>query len=225
MDNYFSTYAVTKNTADLFINIGWCPDKVLVRSLYDGGGFEWYRLQGDTCGFTLANAGDRALVSSAGISLVQFTDAAIDTSSDPSSVDPANYIDANGIQLAAAMDFFADDEVVMVEAWRMNNVFIKATHDGTTSSNTYFEDASFNFHELGVSGNGQWLIYNITNTNYAYIKEITKPMDKSKYCRIYTATDSTGTATTAADFDTGDVCYIFPVSAAWYPLSDIGLMT
>jgi hypothetical protein len=227
MDNYFSCYAAITNTADLFINIGWCPDKVLVRSLTDGGGFEWYRLQGDACGFTLANAGDRALVSSAGVSLVQFTESSIDTSSDPSSVDPSNWIDANGIQLAAAMDFFADEEIVMIEAWRINYPWIRCVHDGTTSSNTYFEDGSFDFLELGVSSNGQWIIYNQTNGNYAYIKSITKPADSTKYCRLYTALSAgvDASATTAADFDTNDVCFVFPANCGIYPISDLTIMT
>ena len=29
----------------------------------------------------------------------------------------------------------------------------------------------------------------------------------------------------AADFDDNDVIFVFPVSAVWYPMSDIGLMT
>ena len=225
MDNYFSTYAVTTNSADLFINIGWCPDKVVITDTHDGEGFEWFRLQRNAYGLTRATTGDKALVTSAGISLVKFTDTAIATSSDPSTVDASNYINANGIKLDYALSLLTNDTIVLVEAYRMNAPWIMCIHDGTTNSHTYFEDASFDFFELGVSGNGQWLIYNQTNGNYAYIKSVTKPMGKSKNCRIYTATDAAGTATSAADFVTSDVCFVFPVSAAQYPMSDIGLMT
>jgi len=225
MDNYFSTYAIVMNTKDLFINIGWCPDRVLITNTYDGTGFEWFRIQRNVYGLTRAAAGEKALVTADGINLVKFTDTAIATSSDPASVDASNYIDANGIMLDQDLAGFADDIIYMVEAWRMNAPWIMCIHDGTTNSHLYFEDASFDFFDLGVSGNGQWLIYNQTNGNYAYIKSVTKPMGKSKNCRIYTATDAAGTATSAADFVTSDVCFVFPVSAAQYPMSDIGLMT
>jgi len=226
MDNYFSTYVVTMDSNDIFVPIGWCPDVVRVTNIYDGQDNLWTRLMGTDGGLERAAAGDRNLRTDKGIKLVKFTDSVLNTTSDPSEVDPSNWVEANGIQITSDAAMMNDNYVVLVEAWRMNNVFIKATHDGTTSSNTYFEDASFDFLELGVSGNGQWLIYNITtNCDYAYVKSVTKPMGKSKHCRIYTATDAAGTATTAADFDTGDICYIFPVSAAWYPMSDIGLMT
>jgi len=224
MENYFSTYAISMDTNDLFVLIGWCPEKVRLTTA-DGQQVLWYRLLGNDASFERVAAGDITASTGAGIKLVKFTDTALNTSSDPSTVDPANYIDANGIQITSDVAFLANDAIVFVEAWRMCKPFLRAVHDGTTSSNTYFEDASFDFHELGVCGNGKWLIYNQTNANYAYIKEVTKPLGKTKYCRLYTATDAAGTATTAADFDTSDVCIIFPVDAAWYPLSDVGLMT
>jgi hypothetical protein len=182
-------------------------------------------MQGNDASFERVVAGDITVNTDKGIKLVQFTDTPLNTSSDPSAIDPAEYYKANGIQITSDVAFLADNNIVFVEAWKMQNTFLKCTHDGTTSSNTYFEDASFDFLECGVSGNGQWLIYNLTNGNYAYIKEVRKPADSNKHCRLYTATDAAGTATTAADFDTNDVCYVFPVSCAWYPLSDIGLMT
>ena len=125
------------------------------------------------------------------------------------------------------MAFFTDEEIVMVEAWRMNHPWIRCVHDGAANSHTYFEDASFDFLKLGVSSNGQWFIFNASNGNYAYIKSVVKPMGKSKYCRLYTATSAgiDADATTAADFTTADVCYVFSSAGAQYPMSDLTIMT
>jgi len=227
MGKYFSTYVVSADGADCFIPIGWCPEKVTITALDDGQANTWYRMLGNDGALVRAAAGDITITTDKGIKLVKFEDSSDKITSDPSAVDPGNWIDANGIQITGDVAFLGDDEIVFVEAWGMDRVWIKATHDGTTSSNTYFEDGSYDFLELGVSGNGQWLIYNLTNTDYAWIKDVVKPADSSKHCRLYTATDAIGTATTAADFDTGDVCYIFEAKTAQYPMSDMtgGIMT
>ena len=101
---------------------------------------------------------------------------------------------------------------------------MKGVHDGATNSNTYFQDNSVDFKDNGVCGGQQWLIYNRTNTNYAYVGEVQKPAGKSKYCRL-TLTDAAGNATTAADIDTSDVVIVMPKQYAQYPMSDYGLMT
>ena len=107
----------------------------------------------------------------------------------------------------------------------MNHVFLRLYLDGGDENHTYAQDNSYDFKELGVSGNGKWLIYNQTNGDYAYIKEVKKQNGKSKWSRLYTATDADGTPTTAADFDDDDVCYVFPINAAPFPMSDVVKMT
>jgi len=232
-DNYYVNIWPMTDTADLFVRIGWAPDVVRLTSLTEGKRFIWNRIAHGATGGAAASGGisigvtgGAALVgASTGIVLCKFTTDPINTTSDPEIVDATNWIDANGIKLSSTVDMLKSDHLIMIEAWRMQYIWLKGVHDGTTSSNTYFEDSSYDFKELGVSGNGQWLIYNQTNGNYAYVKSVTKPAGKTKHCRIYTATDADGTATTAADFDTSDVCWVFPIQAMCYPLGDIGIMT
>jgi len=100
----------------------------------------------------------------------------------------------------------------------------RGVHDGTTSSNTYFEDTGVDFRELGVSGGQNWVIFNTTNNNYAYVKSLQKS-STGRYGRLNTSKDLLGTATSAADFDTGDVCLVMNKKYIQYPLSDYGLMT
>jgi len=221
----YSNIIPIMDTNDSFVKIGFCPDVVRVTKLSDGQDIVWARVMGADTALERVAAGDRTLTSDKGIKLVQFTEMiGMDESSDPSAVDPVEYYKANGIQITADETFMEDDKLCLVEAWRLNHLWIgPCVHDGTTSSNTYGEDRSFDFLELGVSPN--WIVYNQTNGDYAYVKEVIRPMGQTKHCRVYTATDTSGTATTAADFDTADVFYIFPRAAAPYPMSDIGLMT
>jgi len=224
MKDYFCGYVATMNGKDLFVKLGFCPERVRITALDDGAENYWVRMLGTDGAIVRATTGDRTITTDKGIKLVKFTEEPINTTSDPAEVDPGNYIDANGIQITADVVFLGDDEIVFVEAWRMTNVMVKATHDGTTSMN-YLEDASYDFKDLGVSGNLTWLCYNLTNGNYAYIKEVIKPSGTNKYSRL-TLCNASGTAytTAEADIDTGDVCYIFPLASAWYPMSDVGLM-
>jgi len=230
-EHYLNVWPMT-DSADLYVKIGWCPDKVVLTHLDDGRQFIWNRVdhahyQGAACsgGITVSATGGRALTTTEGIKLCKFTNSNIlDVTADPADVDGTNWWEANGISISSNVSLLENDIMLEIEAWKMDYIWLKAYHDGTTSNNTYFEDTSYDFKELGVSGNGQWLIYNQTNGNYAYVKSVKKGTG-GKHSRIYTATDTVGTATTAADFVTNDVCFIFPRSAACYPLSDIGAMT
>ena len=228
---HYLNNAIMTDSADLFVRIGFCPDVVKLTNLYDGQRLLWNRAynahyQGAACsgGMAYSATGGAALTTVLGVKLVKFTTDVMSTTSDPADVDGTNWFEANGIKISANVALLASDQLLQIEAWRMDYIWLKAYHDGTTSSDTYFEDSSYDFKELGVCGNGQWLIYNQTNGNYAYVKDVRKGTG-SKHSRIYTATDAAGTATTAADFDTSDVCYVFPVAAASYPLSDIVIMT
>uniref|UniRef100_A0A6M3ID61 Uncharacterized protein n=1 Tax=viral metagenome TaxID=1070528 RepID=A0A6M3ID61_9ZZZZ len=237
-DQYFSVTLPVMDTAatDVYVRIGFTPDVVRLTNLYNGISMIWNRAvhghyQGATAsgGLAITATGGIALgAATAGLCLCKFIEPATDLTHGgavPATVDGTNWIDANGIKIAWVNTVLTDDTMLMVEAWRMNYILLKAYHDGTTNSNTYFEDSSYDFRELGVCGNGKWLIYNQTNTDYAYIKSVNKPAGKTKWCRLYTATDAAGTATTAADFDTSDVCYIFPIDAAPYPMTMIGITT
>src|SRR3990172_4991249 len=204
MEQYFNTLVVTKDTNDLFIRIGWCPEKVKLTNITEGKAVEWTRIMGNDASLERVAAGDITANTDKGIKLVEFTDLPKNLTADPSAIDPAEWYKANGIQITADVAFLADDVIVLVEAWRSTGPrVVKGVHDGTTSSNTYFEDASYDFKEAGFKVGD--IVYNQTNANYGFVKEITKPLGKTKYCRIYTSTDRAGlNATAAADFDTSD---------------------
>ena len=230
-EQYYSNIWPMTDTADLFVRIGFAPDVVRLTNLTDGKRFLWNRIAHGATGGAAASGGisigvtgGAALVgTSTGVVLCTFTKDIFDTTSDPAIVDASEFFNANGIKISSTLDMLKSDHMILIEAWRASFTWVKGVHDGTTNSNTYFEDSSYDFRSAGV-GRG-WMIYNQTNGNYAYVDRVTKPAGKTKWCRVYTATDKDGTATTLADFDTSDVCWLFPADAACYPLSDVGAMT
>ncbi len=228
MESYFQTMVIGQGSNDIFVRIGWCPDVVRITEWETGLGMEWYRLQGADIAITRVAAGDRTVQTAQGIKLVNFTADPMDMTADLTAFTDVNWNengkDANGVQLTSDLTGLTDHGLLCFEAWRSSVPIIRAVHDGTTSSNTYFEDSSVDFRELGVSGGQLWLIYNFTNANYCYVGEVQKPSGKSKYCRL-TSVLANGNATTAADFDTSDVVYVLPKSHAQYPLGDYGIMT
>jgi hypothetical protein len=173
--------------------------------------------------------GVRALDGSEGISLVAFTSPWSDyldgTASAPSDVEVGRWYEANGIRIDTACLPSQDGIPYMLEVWPLGQTFIRAVHDGTTSSNTFFQDSSIDFADAGVEGGGTWVIINESNDNYAYIDAVQRPSGQTRYCRLTTTTSAGGNATTAADFDTGDVAFIIPLDEVQYPLSGIGVMT
>lgn len=231
---YYSNIAPMTDGADLFVRIGFCPDVVKLTNLYDGQQFLWNRAehahyQGAAAsgGINFTVGGTRALVASTGgIALCDFTGgiATIDYPSDPAVVNGTNWINANGIKITSTVALLATDQLLLVEAWRMNHLFLKAYHEGGASHVT-FRDDTFDFKDLGVSGNGNWILYNQSNGNYAYVKQVRKQNGKSTWSLIDTAIDSDGTATSAATFANNDVIYLFPVNAAPFPMGDVGMMT
>jgi len=173
--------------------------------------------------------GNRDAVASNGISLCAFItswDKYVDASAAaPAAVEPGRWYEANGIILGTSVQANQDGVPFMVLAFPFSQKLIRGVHDGSTNSNTYFQDSSIDFEESGVEGGGTWIIINESNDNYAYIKEVQRPAGQKRKCRLLTATDASGTATTAADFDTNDVVYCVPLDEMQYPLSGIGLMT
>lgn len=232
---YFSNIVPMTNTADLFVRTGFAPDVVRLTNLYDGKKFLWNRCehghyQGAAASgglATVVTGGVALTTTAAGIALCKFTENADDLThdgSDPATVDGTNFTDGNGIKCCQTMDLLADDQLLLVEAWRMNFIWLKLYHDGGTTQ-LFAQDSSYDFRELGVSGNGRWLLYNQSNGNYAYVKKITQPAGKTRHCRLTLALNTDGDATTAAAMADNDVCYVFPIDAAPYPMSDVGKMT
>ena len=97
-------------------------------------------------------------------------------------------------------------------------------YDAGDTVNTYWQDSSLDFRDMGVSGEEKFILYNQTNGNYCFIGEVQKPSGQSKFCRV-TLVDSNGDALTAADIDDDDVGVILKYDECGYPLSDIGAMT
>lgn len=227
----YSGIHIMSDGADLFVRLGFSPDWVEIRALNDGEQAFWHKSLGDAEHIQQVVAGDASLPGAAGITLVKFDD--LDgkpnvQTGDPTAVSIDAREEADGIKLAAALNMLTDDALVHVTAGRDNTFSIRAVHDGTTSSNTYFEDSSIDFKKAGVGGPGRFVVFNQTNKNYAYTTDPIKPNGKTKHCRLMTYTDAACTsATTAADFDTSDVIFVFRLEEMGYPLSDItnALMT
>lgn len=207
--------------ADMYLRLGWCPSKVVIQGSADGAenASIWtldlaagYGLQQDIAD------GIIDLEAAHGITLVKFTDAAdVLPTAAPDTVEPGRWWEANGIKIPAASTTNA--KLATVHCFRLTVPFVRAVHDGTTASGTYFEDSSIDFLEAGVSGNGMFILISENNDNMAYVGEITKPSGKDKHCRIYTYEDEDlKVATAAAAFDTDDVVFIIPRQSVQYPL-------
>lgn len=223
VDTYFCTAVPTMDANDCFVRIGWCPEVVRVTKISDGQDNMWCRLMGNDASLSRVAAGDRTANTDRGIKLVQFDKETANQSSDPTTINPEEWYKANGVQLTADIAFLADDNIVLVEAWRsLGPRVIKAVHDGGDATNTYIQDASIDFSLAGVSEG--FVVYNLTNGNYAFVGDVQKPQGQKKYCRL-TLVDAAGNATTAADIDDDDVLYVYPPKHFPYPYTDIGIMT
>jgi len=207
--------------AAIYFRLGWCPSKVLIQGSAEEDSVVWTIDMAAGYGVeSIDSDGISTLTTATGITLVKFTgDSATLPTSAPSAVEPGRWWEANGIGIGASAAANVDGNPFTVQAFRMTVPIVRAVHDGTTSSNTYFEDSSIDFVEAGISGNGKFILVNETNDNMAFVGKITKPAGKSNYCRIYTYEDEDlSVATAAADFDTSDVVYIIPRQHVQYPL-------
>ena len=216
--------------ASTYFYTGFAPGYVKVMGFAEEDINEWCPLIPEEDSIeTIDSTGIRTVDTSDGIRLVKFNDepgSVPGSGGTPSDVENGRWWEANGIEITASCAAIQDGAPYMVMVFRMTVPIVRAVHDGTTNSNTYFEDSSIDFFEAGVSSNGKFIIINESNDNYAYVGAITKPSGKSRYCRIYTYEDENlTTATAAADFDTSDVCYILPREWVQHPLSGIGAMT
>ena len=235
MQDYYQVPIIAQGSNDIFVKLGFCPDVIRITEWASGLEIMWYRLQGPDTAITATAAGDKSVQTSQGVylgSINKMTAAEMTADSDFTAFSDVNPVEdgmtANAVKLTSDLTGLTDHALLQFEAWRMQEPVFRSIHDGGDTVHTYWQDSSIDFKELGVSGPAaacNWLLYNLTNLNYAYIKDVQKPSGQSKYCRLLLAEAADGTATAAADIDDGDVALILPIRIAQYPLSDYGLMT
>lgn len=223
MGKHYSAVFPLMDTVDFYVKLGFCADVVRLTDLGSGLDSIWSRSMANDASISRVAAGDRTVNTDKGFKLVKFpVGVGADATATPTVVEAGQWNDADGIMITADCVPLADNVMFLLEAWTLDVPLVRAVHDGTTSSNTYLQDASMDFRDAGVSTG--WIIYNQTNGDYCYVGEVQKPLGQAKYCRV-TSVFADGSPTTAADFDTSDVCFLMPKSAFPYPLSAIGLMT
>jgi len=215
--------------SDVFFRLGFAAGYVRFMALADSEDVaEWMPPLGNADVMEqIDSTGVRSLDASEGISWCIFDDTLSaylgETASTPA--DTEDWTKANGIRIDTATLGLADGIPFTVIVFPMSTTFIRGVHDGGDNCNTYFEDGSQDFKDLGVEGGQNWILINESNDNYAYVKSVAKPVGSSKYCRLYTAENSAGDATAAADFDDNDVIFLIRKDDVQYPLSGIGAMT
>lgn len=233
MEQVKTGFFIAQGSNDVFLRIGFCPDHVQIFEHATGLQIDWFRLKGNDQGVTRVAAGDRTVNTGQGIVIGHLAKNPYDMTADAdfTAFSDANWLEdgkeANAIKITSDTTGLTDHAVMFYKAWRMGFPAIRAVHDGGDNCNTYFQDASIDFEKLGVVSSPtdpQWLIYNVTNNNYAHVGAVQKVTDKANKCRLTTVT-AAGVATASADFDDGDVCIILPKWAAQYPLSDYGHMS
>lgn len=225
MDQYYSQPIIAQGSNDIFVKIGWCPDVVKITEWATGLEMLWHRIQGHDTAITRVAAGDRTVQTAQGIFLCAIDGNPADLGSDPAVFTDCNFTEngkvANAVKLTSDLTGLTDHALCLFEAKRSSIPVFRGVHDGTTSSDEYFEDSSIDFKELGVSGGQTWIMINKTNNNYVHIGAVQKPSGKSKFCRL-TSVTAAGVLTGSADFDTSDVIYVMQKAHAQYPLGDYG---
>jgi len=231
MKDYVKRLVIAQGANDIFLPIGFCPDTIRITEYATGLEILWHRDSGIDQSITIVAAGDKTVSTDKGIKLCAF-DPALDLNgnytADPTPFSDANPVEdgkaANGIHLTADCVGLTDHAILVVEAWRSDFTLVRGVHDGDTNNACYFQDASVDFAENGISGGQKFILINKSNNNYAHIGDVIKPEGQTRYCRLL-LTDAAGNAMAAADIDTGDVALIMPKAWAQYPLSDYGHMT
>jgi len=211
------------DTNDLFIYLGFVPGKVVVTSQYDGQETLWFQGMANDASLGRVAAGDRSLLTNAGIKLVQFTDKPSALSSDPSEVKAYEFWKANGIQVTSDAGLLADDKLVNILVFEATDLIVgPCTHDGDTNNASKCTDKDVDFEACGVSRGH--IVYNQSNGNIAFVGSLEKYSGTSIYNTINLVESDLETATAAADIDTDDVFFVYPPNIV-YPRSDLGYMT
>jgi len=193
---------VIGTAADIDVRTGFQADVIKLINLTDFSTSTWYRALLDENAIAGTASGTLSLAVSTGVNLIKIdgpVGSEVVTVLEASGV---KGLFANGFRIESDAGVNDDAELIWWEAIASQRRFIRAVHDGTTSSN-YLEDRSLDFRELGVTAG--WVVVNFTNDNRGVVDEIQRPTGQTRYCRL---TIAGGVA--AADFDTADVCFIMP---------------
>ena len=214
---------VMGTAADTYIRCGFCPDMVRITDFTTRICLTWARVMG-LIGVAQAAAGTGTQDTDA-VSLVAFSENPEDLSSAPSDIEAAQWYNANGFRIDAGVAAIPDASLCYVEAWGSPIPMVPLVHDGG-STHLFIQDSSVDLVEAGVVGNGDWIVINTSNDNYAFLGAISKPSGQTKYCKALLYEDANlTTATAAADIADADVLVLMRHRDAQYPLSGIGLMT
>lgn len=224
---------IAQGSNDIFVRVGFCPDVVKITEWATGLEIFWSRFQGNDTAITIVAAGDKTVQTAQGIVLGSMEVDPVDMTADTdfTAFSDSNWLEqglsANAIKLTSDLTGLTDHALLTVEVWGIDAPIIRSTHDGGDTKNTYWQDSSLDFIKLGVVSSPTrptWLLYNMTNNNYAWIGEVQKVSGKANMCRL-TLVNAAGEAMAAADIDDDDVALILPRAYAQGPLSDYGLMS
>ena len=199
-DENFKHGFIMGTAADIPLRIGFCPDHVLVVKI--GVGIEdlWYRTMAAGSEIGRTASGTRTYTSTAGITPISVIGEV--GSEVVTAKESGDYFNINGFQVDAGAAVNGDTIPLEWYAWGSGIFPIRTVHDGGDTCNTYWQDASLDFRDLGVT-KGMVLI-NIDNDDRVVIESIEKPYGEDKYCRLNFAVALT------ADIDDDDVGIIVP---------------
>lgn len=214
---------VMGTAADTYIRTGFCPDTIRIVDFTTRIELVWSRIMG-AIGVQRVAAGTGAQDTDA-VSLVTFTDNPEDISSAPSDVEAAKWYNANGFRIDGAVASIPNASLCYVEAWASPIPAVRLVHDGGTTQ-LFIQDSSVDLEEAGVVGNGDWIVINTSNDDYAFVGALSKPSGQDKKCKALLYEDAAlSTATASAAIADADVLVLMRHRDAQYPLSGIGLMT
>lgn len=222
MEKYHGQF-VMGTAADTYIRTGFCPDVVKITDCTTHIELIWFRV--------IPALGEQRVAAGTGtndtdaMSLVTFTENPEDLAAVPADVEAAKWYDANGFRIDAGVASIPDASLCFVEAWGCSIPTIPLIHDGG-SSHLFIQDSSVDLVKAGVVGNGDWIVINTSNDNYAFIGAISRPSGSDVYSRALLYEDANlTTPTAAAAIADADVLILMRHREAQYPLSGIGLMT
>jgi len=186
---------------DIAVRLGFCPDHVLVVQIGVGIETLWYRTMPADSELSRVAAGDRTYSTDKGIKPIMIE--GVLGSEVVTELESADYFRCNGFQIEDDSPVNINATALHWYAWGSGPYPIRAVHDGGNTCNTYLEDSSLDFRDLGVTPG--FVIINATNDDRGVVASVEKPTDKSRYCRL-----NIGGGVAGADIDDDDVCYVMP---------------